>query len=90
MSRNNQDGVDESDHYTRFDALPRAFKKALRHASHDMTVGWVESLIAHHGEPAALAAVRHQLAIMRRATILEHYGPGHPQLSFKSKHDRHA
>lgn len=90
MSKNNQTGEDEANHYARFDDLPRAFKKALRHASHDMTVGWVENLIAAHGEDAALKAVRHQLAIMRRATIIEHYGPGHPQLTFKSNHDRHA
>lgn len=90
MSKNNQDGVAEANHYDRFERLPRAFRKALRHASHDMTVGWVEWLIELYGEAAALERVRRQLARMRRDTILEHYGPDHPQLTFKSKHDRHA
>ncbi len=80
MSKNNQTGVHEGDHYARFQALPPAFRKALRYCSHDMTVGWVELAIATRGEEAALAYVRAQLARMRRETILEHYGPNHPQL----------
>lgn len=80
MSANNQNGTFEKDHYARFEALPKAFRKALRHCSHDMTVAWVELAIATRGEEDALRYVRVELAKLRRKTILEHYGPDHPQL----------
>ena len=84
MSKNNQTGVSEADHYRRFEALPPAFRRALRHCSHDMTVGWVELAIAIEGEAEALKTVRRQLARMRRQTILEHYGPNHPQMETRA------
>lgn len=90
MSKNNQTGVAEDNHYARFEALPRPFRKLLRHASHDLTVGWVEQLIALYGAEAALTEVARRIRQLKHSTILEHYGPAHPQLSFTSKHDRHA
>lgn len=84
MSANNQDGVAENDHYARFEALPRAFRQALRHCSHDMTVGWVEALIQRYGEETALREMKRQLAALRRQTILKHYGPSHPQLEARA------
>jgi hemin uptake protein HemP len=80
MSKNNQTGIAEIDHYVRFEALPARFRQMLRHSSHDMTVGWCEQLIAHHGEEDALRIARARLAELRRRTIVQHYGPNHPQL----------
>lgn len=74
MSANNQNGSPEANHYARYEALPPAFRKLLRHCSHDMQVGWIE----------ALTLARRHLAEMRRQTIIQHYGASHPQLSFKA------
>lgn len=83
MSKNNQTGAFEKNHYARFERLPPAFRRALRYCSHDMTVAWVELAIQMRGEEDALRYVQSELAKMRRQTIIEHYGRDHPQLEFR-------
>lgn len=80
MSRNNQTGGPEADHYARFEALPPRFRALLRSANLDLKVGWVEDLINRFGPSKAEALVRHRLREMMRVTIIEHYGRDHPQL----------
>jgi len=79
VAGNQQTGGHELDHYRHFDALPGAFRRLLRNASANYQCWWVGQLIRRHGEQRAFEYAKVQLAEFRRAIVLKHYGPTHPQ-----------
>lgn len=80
MASNNQKGGPEAAHWERFDALPPPFRRLLQYTNVDYQVWWVEKFIDRFGQAKAFDLTRRFLYTERRKTILEHYGPTHPQV----------
>lgn len=75
----NERGSTEERHFDRFDRLPPPFRRAIRTASRNWKVGWVEAAIKTMGHEKALTFVRGRLVGQLRRDALDTYGPDHPQ-----------
>lgn len=81
MSGNEARGRFEAAHFERYDALPARFRRLLQLAHTNYQVGWVERLLMlFPSEAGAFEHAARSLWRDRRADILLHYGPDHPEL----------